>query len=40
MDKSFEFQLMKQIADTNAAKAAEYGKESIKADSILTTSNC
>lgn len=31
MDKSFEFQLMKQIADSNAAKAAEYGKESIKA---------
>ncbi len=30
-DKNFEFQLMKQIADSNAAKAAEYGKESIKA---------
>jgi hypothetical protein len=30
-DKYFEFQLMKQIADSNAAKAAEYGKESIKA---------
>ncbi len=30
-DKYFEFQLMKQIADTDAAKAAEYGKESIKA---------
>lgn len=31
MDKFFEFQLMKQIADSNAAQAAEYGKESIKA---------
>lgn len=31
MDKTFEFQLMKQIADSNAAQAAEYGKESIKA---------
>lgn len=30
-DKYFEFQLMNQIAETNAAKAAEYGKESIKA---------
>ncbi len=29
-DKYFEFQLMKQIADTDAAKAADYGKESIK----------
>ena len=29
-DKYFEFQLMKQIADTDAAKAAAYGKESIK----------
>ncbi len=30
-DKYFEFQLMKQIADSDAAKAAEYGKASIKA---------
>lgn len=29
-DKYFELQLMKQIADSNAAKAVEYGKESIK----------
>ena len=29
-DKYFEFQLMKQIADSDAAKAAEYGKASIK----------
>ncbi len=30
-DKYFEFKLIKQIAETDAAKAAEYGKESIKA---------
>ena len=29
-DKNFEFQLMQQIAETNAAKALDYGKESIK----------
>lgn len=29
-DKNFEFQLIKQIAETNAAKALDYGKESIK----------
>ncbi|CAN5467828.1 hypothetical protein BH10ACI3_BH10ACI3_21640 [soil metagenome] len=29
-DKNFEYRLIKQIAETDAAKAAEYGKESIK----------
>ncbi len=29
-DKNFEYQLIKQIAETNAAKALDYGKESIK----------
>lgn len=31
-DKYFEFKLIKQIAETDAAKAADYGKESIKRD--------
>ncbi len=31
-DKYFELKLIKQIAETDAAKAAEYGKESIKRD--------
>lgn len=29
-DKYFEFQMLKQIAESDAAKAAEYGRESIK----------